>query len=41
MSGGPVLKTSACTYCDQSVDFPASALWAHPHVLVLVDEAAV
>jgi glucosamine-6-phosphate deaminase len=25
---------------DQSVDFPASALWAHPDVLVLVDEAA-
>jgi len=25
---------------EQAVDFPASALWAHPNVLVLVDEAA-
>jgi len=25
---------------EQSVDFPASALWSHPNVLVLVDEAA-
>ena len=25
---------------DQSADFPASALWSHPNVLVLVDEAA-
>ena len=26
---------------EQSADFPASALWSHPNVLVLVDEAAV
>jgi glucosamine-6-phosphate deaminase len=25
---------------EQSVDFPASALWSHPNVLVLVDQAA-
>jgi glucosamine-6-phosphate deaminase len=24
----------------QTVDFPASALWSHPNVRVLVDEAA-